>query len=302
MDDKSKRNLAIFFLVLLFLVAVALLVVYLVKKHNDSKNSGSSDNITRGRPMAKPASRPAASRPAARVPVSPPPDQARGRPAASRPASRPVASRPASRPMGRPAARGRPSAGSGPVNPGDQNFINQFKQIGASGMSGLPLYAAYVALILNSVDQIVDPTQSEIQGSPPSVADAKNLPSGFSFSKDLAFAEDLGKYALAVYNYFKSGGAQNLESQWSQSVDNLLSMVGCKGQSGTNLAKLVTDLGLAYDTYEKDGFSISTGMKLESAGEDAISFGSGVYACYKNLTGSNEGYRYIQNNSCGCGC
>ena len=36
MDDKSKRNLAIFFLVLLFLVAVALLVVYLVKKHNDS--------------------------------------------------------------------------------------------------------------------------------------------------------------------------------------------------------------------------------------------------------------------------
>lgn len=37
MDDKSKRNLAIFFLVLLFLVAVALLVVYLVKKHNDNK-------------------------------------------------------------------------------------------------------------------------------------------------------------------------------------------------------------------------------------------------------------------------
>jgi hypothetical protein len=294
MDDKSKRNLAIFFLVLLFLVAVALLVVYLVKKHNDSKNSGSSNNKTRGRPAA---SRPAASRPAAKRPVSPPlppspsPSPPPAQPSKPTPTPPPSPAQPSPPP---PPSRGRPSAAN-------QTFINQFRKIGATGKSGLPLYGAYVALVLNSVDAIVDPTQTEIQGSPPSVADALSLPDGLSFA-DLAFAEDFGKYALAVYNYFKSGGAQNLKSQWAQSVDNLLSMVGCQGQSGTDLAKLVEDLGLAYATYQKDGIGLSAGMKLEKAGEEAIHFGSGVYDCYKNLTGSNEGYRYIQNNSCGCGC
>ena len=258
-------------------------MVLLITKHVDAQWLNQRDAQQRGSPVA-------ASRPAARVPVSPP--------AASRPAARVPVSPPAARgrPMASPpAARGRPSAAN-------QTFINQFKRIGATGKSGLPLYGAYVALVLNSVDAIVDPTQTEIKGSPPAVSDALSLPDGFSFSADLAFVEDLGKYALAVYNYFKSGGAQNLEHQWAQSVDNLLSMVGCQGQSGTDLAKLVEDLGLAYATYQKDGVSISAGMKLEKAGEDAIGFGSGVYDCYKNLSGSNEGYRYIQNNSCGCGC
>jgi hypothetical protein len=290
MDDKSKRNLAIFFLVLLFLVAVALLVVYLVKKYNDSKNSDSSDNKIPGRPMAKPASRPAASRPAAsrpaaRVPVSPP--------AASRPAARvPVSPPAASRPMGRPAARGRPS---GPVNPGDQTFINQFKQIGASGLSGLPLYASYIALILNSVDPIVDPDNG-IKVDPPSLEDASKLSASVSgLSDDFSFAVSLEQYAMALYNYFGTGsGVTNLKKNWATSVNNLLNTVGCTGDLGSMLSNTLADIGEAR-TKLGSGGAMAAVKVLDEHRDDIENFGMGVHNCYKNFSNGSgsapmEGY------------
>jgi hypothetical protein len=59
MDDKLKRKLLSFFLVLLFLVVVGLLVVYLLKKHNDNKNTPgpkpSPHNDNKNTPGPKPS-------------------------------------------------------------------------------------------------------------------------------------------------------------------------------------------------------------------------------------------------------